>query len=137
MNKKDLEALFDIYVENVRKRIGKKYKNIYITQYNYEHSSGNKAMFIVRRGTQYIELYKPSIIAHYLKYYPDYISFGLYFTSIIIHEFVHREQYIKEFYCNFKLFNIRYQCYKEKYETQAREREKHFIEFILKYRKLS
>jgi hypothetical protein len=133
-NKKELDKLFSVYVENARKRVAKRkrFNNIYISQYNYHHSSCNKAMFIVRNGIHFIELYKPAIIEHYLTYYPEYISFDLYFTSLIIHEIVHRQQYQREFNCNFKLFNIMYQCDKDKYENKAREVEKHFIEYMLK-----
>jgi hypothetical protein len=138
MNRKELDTLFATYVDNARKRIckRKRFHNIYIAQYNYHHSSGNKAMFIIRDGIHYIELYKPAIIEHYLAYYPEYIPFNLYFTSIIIHEIVHREQCRTEFNYNFKLFNTRYQCYKEKYENEARTIEKHFLTHMLKRKAL-
>jgi hypothetical protein len=137
MNKEELSDLFNVYIENTRKRIGKRkrFENIYIAQYDYHHSSGNKAMFIVRDGVQYIELYKPAIIKHYIDFYPSYIPFKLYFTSLIIHELVHRKQYTSEFNYNFKYFNIMYKCYPDRYEDKARKVEKHFIEYILKSHK--
>jgi hypothetical protein len=125
---------FEEFINIARKRITSKRsrKNMYLLQYNYRHSSNNKAMFIVRRGIHYIELYKPSIIDHYKKYYPSEIPFKLYLTSIIIHEMVHREQCIKEFKNNFNHFKTMYECYPDKYEEPARNKEKHFIEYILR-----
>jgi hypothetical protein len=133
MEREELSALFDRCLDKARERISKRkrYSAVYIAQYNYRHSSANKAMFMVRNKMQYIELYKPAVIDHYLTFYPGYISFELYFTSLIIHEFVHRAQYMREFNCNFKLFTLRYDCYKDRYEIPARDMERRFIEFML------
>jgi hypothetical protein len=124
---------FNEFIDIARKRLGSKKsrRNIYLLQYNYYHSSNNKAMFIVRWGVNYIELYKPAIIDHYKKYYPSDIPFKLYLTSLIIHELVHMEQYIKEFKGNFRFFKTMYDCYPDKYEEPARKKEKSFIEYIL------
>jgi hypothetical protein len=133
MNKEILEIQFDTFIDIARKRIQKRkeFKMVYISSLNFSHSSKNKAMFVVRKGVQYIELYKPALINHYIMYYPEDIPFHIYLTSIVIHEFVHRWQYIKEFNKNFKWFKTMYECYPDRYEEPARKIEKHFINFIL------
>jgi hypothetical protein len=133
MNKEVLEIEFDKFIDNARKRVRerKEFKLVHISSLNFSHSSKNKAMFVVRKGLQYIELYKPALINHYIKYYPKEIPFHIYLTSIVIHEFVHRRQYIKEFNKNFKWFKTMYDCYPDRYEEEARKIEKRFINFIL------
>jgi hypothetical protein len=133
VNKEKLEMQFDKFIDNARKRIQKRnrFKLVYISSLNFNHSSKNKAMFIVRKGIEYIELYKPTLINHYIEYYPEEIPFHIYLSSIVIHEFVHRKQYIKEFNKNFKWFKIMYDCYPDKYEEPARKAERRFINFIL------
>ncbi|MDR1503529.1 MAG: hypothetical protein LBT43_13865 [Prevotella sp.] len=133
MNKNILEKEYDAFIKVARDRLQKRkaFKLVYISTNNFHHSSKNKAMFIVRDGIQYIELYRPSLIEHYIKYYPETIPFTLYLTSIIVHEFIHRDQYLKLFNRNFKYFKSMYECYPEQYENPAIKAEKRFIHYIL------
>jgi hypothetical protein len=135
MDTNDLSKRFDMWVDKARSWIGKRkrFRNVYIARYNYHHSSKNKALFTVHGVTHFIELYKPALIKHYLTYYPEHISFELYLISIALHECVHRQQLIKDFKNNYKLFFSMYECYPEKYENPARNAEKRFVEYMLKY----
>jgi hypothetical protein len=133
MDTNDLSKRFDIWVDSARSWMGKRkrFNKVYIARYNYHHSSKNKAIFRVRNGIHFIELFKPALIEHFLLYYPEHISFELYLISIALHECVHRQQLIEDFKNNYKHFISMYECYPEQYEMQARNAEKRFIQYML------
>jgi hypothetical protein len=133
MDTNDLSKRFDTWVEDARSWMGKRkrFSKVYIARYNYHHSSKNKAIFRVRNGIHFIELFKPALIKHFLLYYPDSISFELYLISIALHECVHRQQLIGDFKNNYKHFISMYECYPEQYENPARNAEKRFIQYML------